>query len=131
MLKKEYRLKASNRIKTVRTAGQSWRNRWLVLCKLSGEQEQNRFAFSVSRRVGNAVTRNRIKRYMREAIRHQLPQLHSGWDVLLIARERAAQASYQEIENAVLNLLRQCHLWDPPTAQTSDRPASEIAKTVR
>ena len=130
MLKKEYRLKASNRIRIVRTAGQSWRNRWLVLCKLSGEQEQNRFAFSVSKRVGNAVTRNRIKRYMREVVRRQLPQLQGGWDILLIARERAAHASYQEIEDAILNLLRQCHLWNPPPAQTSDGLHDEI-KTAK
>jgi ribonuclease P protein component len=130
MLKKEYRLKAGNRIKMVRTAGQSWRNRWLVLCTLSGEQEQNRFAFSVSKRVGNAVTRNRIKRYMREAVRQQLPQLHGGWDILLIARERAARASYQEIEDAILDLLRQSHLWNPAVAQVCDGLVDEI-KTAR
>ncbi len=131
MLKKEYRLKASNRIKEVRTAGQSWRNQWLVLCKLNGEQEQTRFAFSVSKRVGNAVTRNRVKRYMREVARQQLPQLHSGWDILLIARERAANASYQEIRDAMLNLLRQCHLWKPPVAQASDGLEDEMVKTAR
>ena len=130
MLKKEYRLKASNRIRTVRTTGQSWRNRWLVLCKLNGEQDQNRFAFSVSKRVGNAVTRNRIKRYMREVVRQQLPHLHSGWDILLIARERAAHASYQEIQDAILNLLRQSHLW-APAAQASDRPIDEMITTAR
>ena len=103
----------------------------MVLCKLSGEQEQNRFAFSVSKRVGNAVTRNRIKRYMREVVRQQLPQLHSGWDILLIARERAAHASYQEIEDAILNLLRQCHLRNSPAAQASDGLADEMIKTPR
>jgi len=130
MLKKEYRLKANNRIKEVRTAGQSWRNRRLVLCKLNGEQGQTRFAFSVSKRVGNAVTRNRIKRYMREVVRQQLPQLHGGWDILLIARERAAHASYQQIQDAILNLLRQSHLWNPPAIQTSDGLKDEN-KTTR
>lgn len=111
MLRRQHRLRHSGRIRVVRQKGHTCRNRWLALTAATGESSDSRFAFSASRRIGNAVTRNRIKRLMREAIRQHLSHIHRGWDVVLIARSRAAQASYDEIERAVVDLLQQSNLW--------------------
>lgn len=111
MLKKEYRLRNDRQIRGVRQAGRSYRNRWLALSVAASEYPHSRFAFSVSRRVGNAVTRNRIKRRMREAVRQYLPRTHGGWDVLVIARPHASRASYEQIERAVVDVLQQSKLW--------------------
>jgi ribonuclease P protein component len=116
MLKRQYRLKHSGRIQEIRHTGQSWRNRWLAISVLANEQPQSRFAFSVSRRIGNAVTRNRIKRLMREAVRQYLPLVGGGWDVLLIARSRTRGASFEQMQRAVADLLRASRLWTGPTA---------------
>ena len=107
------------RIRQVREQGRSWRNSWLVLIAHAGECAHSRFAFSVSRRVGNAVVRNRVKRRMREAVRDCLPCIDAGWDVLLVARTRASKAAYREIESAVTDLLRQGGLW--VSADDADR----------
>lgn len=116
MLKRQYRLRHSGRIQEIRHTGQSWRNRWLAISVLSNEQPQSRFAFSVSRRIGNAVTRNRIKRLMREAVRQYLPLVRGGWDVLLIARSRTRGASFEQMQRAVADLLHVSRLWTGPTA---------------
>ena len=118
MLRKQYRLKCSRRIQEIRRTGQSWRNRWLAISILANEQLQSRFAFSVSRRVGNAVTRNRIKRLMREAVRQYLPLVGGGWDVLLIARARTRGATFEQVQRAVADLLRVSRLWTGSTAST-------------
>jgi ribonuclease P protein component len=119
MLKRQYRLRQSRRIQEIRRKGQSWHNRWLALSKLPGKQPQSRFAFSVSRRVGNAVTRNRIKRLMREAVRQYMPCVDGGWDVLLIARTRAREATFEQIERAVADLIQQSRLWTDSAAAMS------------
>ena len=69
-----------------------------------------RFAFSASRRVGHAVSRNRAKRLLRAAVHSNLTEIEPGWDCLLIARERTAKASYVDVESAVTQLLRRAQL---------------------
>lgn len=59
-----------------------------------------RFGLAVSRRVGNAVVRNRVKRWLREALRHERGAL-AGVDVVLIARPGAAGAGYEALRQGV------------------------------
>jgi ribonuclease P protein component len=61
----------------------------LILFKPS-EYSQTRVALTVSRKVGNAVVRNRVKRWLREAIRLQLSLIPSGQDVVVIAHPQSA-----------------------------------------
>ena len=116
MLSKQHRLRQNDRIRKIKRTGQQVRNRWLALSKLSNEIPQTRFAFSVSRKIGNAVTRNRVKRLMREAVRLYLPFISAGWDVLLVARTRSSRATLEQVQLAVADLLRQSDLWPVPSA---------------
>ena len=128
MLRKQYRLRHSGRITEVRKRGDSYRNQWLALSKLSSEQMQSRFAFSVSGRIGDAVIRNRVKRLMREAVRQHLSHIGAGWDVLLIARPRASRATYEQIARATIDVLQQSRLW-MLTASTT--PTADGSRTAR
>jgi ribonuclease P protein component len=110
MLQQKHRLKQSSRIREIARHGQSYGNRWLVLKKMSNNRSVSRFAFSASRRIGNAVTRNRVKRRLRELVRHSLPHTERGWDVLLIARSAISTATFREIEYAVADILQRAHL---------------------
>jgi ribonuclease P protein component len=75
------------------------------LLVLPNEQTEVRFAFVVSKRVGNAVVRNRAKRLLREAVRLNLAQVEGGWDCVIIARPLLGEASFAETETAVMQLL--------------------------
>jgi ribonuclease P protein component len=64
---------------------------------------QSRFGFSVGKRVGKAVTRNRVKRRLR-AIMRELP-VRAGFDVVTVAHEGAALATYDALRQAATHCL--------------------------
>jgi ribonuclease P protein component len=66
---------------------------------------RSRFGFLVSKRLGGAVVRNRVRRWLREAARARLTHVASGWDMVLIAREPAAEAGFWRIGEALDSLL--------------------------
>ena len=68
----------------------------------------SRYGFSVSKRVGKAVTRNRVKRLLREILR--IMPLKSGWDIVFIARAAAATAGFSSLKNSVEGLLSRAGL---------------------
>ncbi|TME44124.1 MAG: ribonuclease P protein component [Chloroflexi bacterium] len=78
----------------------------LVLYIAPNELEGTRVGITVSRRVGNAVVRNRVRRRLREALRARFSHLSPGSDVLVVARPASAQATWAEL-NAALDTLLQ------------------------
>jgi len=57
-----------------------------------GTASSSRVGLSVGRAVGGAVERNRVKRWIREAVRRDLPGLVGTWDLVVIASPRALEA---------------------------------------
>ena len=102
-MKREQRLTHKSQYTTVYTHGKSWANELLVMKALPNGLEISRFGFSVSKRVGNAVVRNRVRRRLRECLR--LMPHTPGWDVVFIARSPASKADYHQIERAVDELM--------------------------
>ena len=113
MLPASYRLRRSADIQAVRKTGKRWHHSLAMLYVLANHQDVSRFAFVASRRVGKAVQRNRAKRLLREATRYYLPHLTTGWDCVFVARDKTAQASYQELLAAAFQLLSQANLLQP------------------
>jgi ribonuclease P protein component len=110
-MKRCHRLVRASDFARVRRQGRSWAHPLLVLAVDRNETGGTRFGFVVSRRVGGAVVRNRVKRRLREAVRRHLDEVPAGWDVVLIARAPAAEARFSEIEGAVAQMLARARLW--------------------
>lgn len=104
-MERRHRLAQRGQFERIRREGRTWAQPLLVLVALSNHLPYNRFGFLVSRRIGKAVVRNRVKRLMREAMRERLAAVSPGWDVVLIARAAIVEADLWRIGEALDSLL--------------------------
>ena len=88
--------------------GSTWVHKLVVMRSLPNELSLSRYGLSVSRRVGKAVVRNRVRRLLREVLR--LTQLKPGWDIIFIARPAVATTDYATLRKSVMRLLSQAQL---------------------
>ena len=102
------RLTEGLRISEIHRNGRSAANRFLVIRYLANGLDRSRFCFVVSKRIGNAVTRNKVKRRLREALRSS--SVIPGWDAVFIARSQVRGASYRDLKQAADNLLARSSL---------------------
>jgi ribosomal protein L34/ribonuclease P protein component len=77
----------------------------LVLRWLRTDRGETRIGLSTPRTLGGAVQRNRVRRRLRELVRARLGRIGPGWDLLIIARPGAAEASHAELGAAMDSLL--------------------------
>lgn len=112
-MKRRYRLRGRNRFLAIRRQGRRWVHPLIVLGGLSNGLNLTRCGFIVSRKLGRAVARNRIRRQLREAVRVRFGAIRPGWDLVFIARAPIGQADFRQIGAAVESLLRQAGLWRP------------------
>ncbi|MEE1305404.1 MAG: ribonuclease P protein component [Agathobacter sp.] len=97
-------LKKNNDFKNVYNCGKSFANRLLVMYVLENNTDSNRIGISVSKKVGNSVTRHHLTRLIRESYRLHEDMFNSGLDIVVIARTTAKKATYHEVESALLHL---------------------------
>ena len=64
----------------------------------------NRVGITVSKKLGKAVVRNRVRRRIREAYRLNEELFLPGWDIVIVARSRAVEVSFQKLTESLLTL---------------------------
>jgi|YNPNPStandDraft_1061719.scaffolds.fasta_scaffold227137_1 ribonuclease P protein component len=106
MLPRRLRLRHSLDFQKVRQQGNRWRNGALTVNLLPNSLEHNRFGVVVSRRVGKAVSRNRIKRQLRAVLQYWIPKLRTGYDIIVVAHPVSFTASSHELEKTLERLFK-------------------------
>lgn len=106
-VERKYRLKKQQDFNRVYNRGKSFSNRELVVYyNYNKEIPKQRLGISVSKKVGNAVVRNRIRRIIKEVVR-QLQRdnrLKSNIDIIIIARQPTAKMQYQDFKRSIIDL---------------------------
>ncbi len=106
-MKKRQRVKKNEDFQKVFKKGKSFANRQFVVYCLPNEgQEEFRIGLSVSKKVGNAVTRVQIKRYIRQVFLELKDQVKQDMDYVIIARNPAATLDFHETKKSLEHVLK-------------------------
>ena len=79
-------------------------NSCLVLYARKNNTDTNRVGITVSKKLGKAVVRNRIRRRIREVYRLNESRFAPGWDIVVVARSRCLTASFEKLTQSYLSL---------------------------
>ena len=112
-MKKANRLKKNEEFQIVFQRGKSVANRQFVVYHLTKEKQVNtRIGLSVSKKLGNAVKRNHIKRLVRESLRELIPKLKQNQDLILIARKPVTDMDLEQVKKSIYHVLQKGRLYD-------------------
>lgn len=104
----------------VQNHGKRFKDNAMLLLIDRGVETKTRVGYTISRKVGNAVVRNRVRRRMREVIRNHRDVLNPGYDHVIIAFPRAARLTFANLQEELLCLLNKAHAW--ASAKPSSSP---------
>ncbi|GAK04817.1 ribonuclease P protein component [Geomicrobium sp. JCM 19037] len=111
-MKKAYRIKDQEEFAAIFKHGKTAANRQFVIYVLDKPDQQHfRVGFTVGRKVGNAVTRNYLKRWMRELMRAHADQIEQDKDYVLIARKALLSMDYEAAGKSLKHVLKRAEVW--------------------
>ena len=91
-----------------RTSGQA--NGCLVLYARKNRTNTNRVGITVSKKLGKAHVRNRVRRRLREVYRLNEDRFQPGWDIVVVSRSRCVGADFQKLTDAYMKMAEKAGL---------------------
>ena len=88
-------------------------NGYIVLYARKNRTSTNRVGVTVSKKLGHAVVRNRVRRRLREVYRLNESRFQPGWDIVVVARSRCGSATFRDLTTAYLALAKKAGILLP------------------
>ena len=108
-MQKEYKLKKRASFNYIYRKGAAFSNKDFVLY-LVKTKGTLKIGFSVSKKVGGSVQRNRVKRQMRESVRLMIPEIDAGYNLIFVARSTVYGKKSSEIADSMRSLLKKADI---------------------
>ena len=106
-MKKKFRIKKSNEIELVIKKGTSCANRTFIVYKYQNPTTKvYRLAISAPKKLGNAVTRNKVKRQIRAILMQNDQYLQENHDYFIVARPDALKIDFKRLTKQMIHILK-------------------------
>ena len=99
-------LKKNHEFRRLYNKGKSAASQYIVIYVRKNNSIGNRLGITVSKKIGSAVQRNRVRRRLKEIYRLCETDLKPGYDIVIVARVSSRFIKYSELETSVLLLLK-------------------------
>lgn len=132
IVRKRYRIKKEKEFQRVFDCGESTANRQLVVYYYPIEdQEHFRVGLSVGKRIGNAVKRNQVKRYLRQALHELSPRIDGKWDIIVIARQGCREQNYHQLKSSLVHVMSLAKILNSNSIQQNSGGMNEYRKNSK
>lgn len=111
MLAKEYRINQSRDYNNIYKNGKKVPGRYIIVYILENGLGFNRYGVVTSKKIGNAVNRNKIKRQLRAIIKNNLDKIKTSHDIVIVGRHKIGGTEYDLLENDYRIVMRKSGLW--------------------
>ena len=112
-MKRCYSLKRNKEFRYAYRVGKAAHSKSMVLIHAKGEPGEIKIGFSVSKKLGNAVVRNRIKRRLREAMTPLIPDIRSGVKLIVIAKSAVKDEKLSSIHASMRYMAKKAGILMP------------------
>lgn len=116
-MKQTVSLKLNHEFRRLYSRGKSAVSPYLAVYCRKNRLGYNRLGLTVGTKLGHAVVRNRVRRRIRESYRINEARYRQGYDIVVVARVRAAHARYSQLEHSLLSLSDKLGLLLPEDGQ--------------
>ena len=110
MLKKINRLKKRYQVSYVYKYGEHVSGNYIVLYFTTSKTKTMKVGFAVTKKVGHAVVRNKIRRRLREIVKNQLQNLKQNYNIIVVAKDNITNARFDELANEFNKLIKKANL---------------------
>lgn len=92
--------------KKVYSVGKNYWNRNFILYVRKNNLDETRVGFTITKKHGNSVVRNKMRRRMKEAYRLNFYNVKNGYDLVFIPKRNTVNISYKELEGSMIHILK-------------------------
>lgn len=111
MIGKEFRIRESQQYNNIYQNGKKYLSKCLIVFVLKNDLGINRFGIVTSKKVGNAIKRNKAKRRLTALVEENRLNLQQGYDFILVSRPLISKTDYSQLEKDFVSVMRKTGVW--------------------
>lgn len=104
-MEKKYRIRKNMEFKNIYKLGKNYWNRNLILYVKKNGLDETRVGYTITKKIGNAVIRNKLRRKMKEIYRLNFHNIRQGYDLIFIAKKSIKDIPYKELEGSMIHIM--------------------------